>query len=168
MLAYLQYLVLGTSSHLFVFRCEGSHQARLSLLTACAQWVPRICTWTFGALTSSSQPVRRRWGHRQVGARRGLIAAYGLRQDRILMFGTSWSPHLHRTGLCVVVASQRAMDVMSTRSTPIPNYYASLKRWLPIMKAYEQRAPKYFATPPVQVSLQAEAIASLMLSTLFV
>lgn len=40
---------------------------------------------------------------------------------------------------------------MDARKTPIPAYYASLKRWLPIMQAYEQRTPKYFATPPVQL-----------------
>ena len=38
------------------------------------------------------------------------------------------------TGLCVVVASQRALAKLESRSTPIPAYYGSLKRWLPIMQ----------------------------------
>ncbi|GAX81461.1 hypothetical protein CEUSTIGMA_g8890.t1 [Chlamydomonas eustigma] len=54
-------------------------------------------------------------------------------------------------GLCVVIASQRALSVLDARSTSVPSYYANLKKWLPIMRAYEAKTPAYFATPPVQL-----------------
>ncbi|KAJ1734029.1 hypothetical protein LPJ61_001276 [Coemansia biformis] len=53
-------------------------------------------------------------------------------------------------GVSVVVASQRALRVVETRKTRVAAYYASWARWLPVMRAYEARAPKYFATPCVQ------------------
>ncbi|KAJ1943337.1 hypothetical protein GGF37_002696 [Kickxella alabastrina] len=53
-------------------------------------------------------------------------------------------------GISVVVASQRALATMSSRATPVPAYYVSWARWLPIMRSYEDRAVKYFATPCVQ------------------
>ncbi|OMH82577.1 Alanine-glyoxylate aminotransferase 1 [Zancudomyces culisetae] len=53
-------------------------------------------------------------------------------------------------GVAVTVASQRALQVVNNRSTPIPAYYVNWQRWLPIMEAYENKAPKYFATPCVQ------------------
>ena len=31
---------------------------------------------------------------------------------------------------------------MTERTTPVPNYYVDLNRWLPIMKAYEARKPR--------------------------
>ena len=45
-------------------------------------------------------------------------------------------------GLSIVVASERAMGVLNTRKAPLANYYASWRRWLPIMQAYERREPK--------------------------
>jgi len=54
-------------------------------------------------------------------------------------------------GLSVVLASQKAMKVFETRSKPVTAYYASWKRWLPIMKAYEGGSAAYFATPPVNL-----------------
>ncbi|KAJ2338750.1 hypothetical protein GGF43_006809, partial [Coemansia sp. RSA 2618] len=53
-------------------------------------------------------------------------------------------------GISVVVASQKALAVLDARATPVPAYYISWRRWLPIMKSYEERAAKYFATPCVQ------------------
>ncbi|KAJ1760769.1 hypothetical protein LPJ77_003702 [Coemansia sp. RSA 2523] len=53
-------------------------------------------------------------------------------------------------GISVVVASQKALGVLEARTTPVPAYYVNWKRWLPIMKSYEARAVKYFATPCVQ------------------
>ncbi|GFH23546.1 alanine-glyoxylate transaminase/(R)-3-amino-2-methylpropionate-pyruvate transaminase, partial [Haematococcus lacustris] len=41
--------------------------------------------------------------------------------------------------------------VFEARTAPINNYYASLRKWLPIMQAYEARRPSYFATPAVQL-----------------
>ncbi|KAG6836775.1 hypothetical protein H0H93_003553 [Arthromyces matolae] len=54
-------------------------------------------------------------------------------------------------GLSILVASQRAMKVYQTRASPITSYYASWKKWLPIMNAYETGTPAYFATPPVNL-----------------
>jgi alanine-glyoxylate transaminase/serine-glyoxylate transaminase/serine-pyruvate transaminase len=63
-------------------------------------------------------------------------------------------------GLALLVVSQKALEVFKNRKTPISNYYADFNNWLPIMKAYENRQPSYFGTPPVnliaalEVSLQ--------------
>jgi len=54
-------------------------------------------------------------------------------------------------GLSIVLASEKALKVFETRSTPIPSFYASWRRWLPIMSAYERGAAAYFATPPVNL-----------------
>ncbi|KAJ2061103.1 hypothetical protein GGI17_003283 [Coemansia sp. S146] len=53
-------------------------------------------------------------------------------------------------GISVVVVSQKALGVLSERKTPVPAYYVNWNRWLPIMRSYEDRAVKYFATPCVQ------------------
>ncbi|THH01050.1 hypothetical protein EW026_g1559 [Hermanssonia centrifuga] len=54
-------------------------------------------------------------------------------------------------GLSIVVASQKALKVLDNRITPVAAFYASWRRWLPIMKAYENGTPAYFATPPVNL-----------------
>ncbi|CAH7689249.1 soluble hydrogenase subunit [Phakopsora pachyrhizi] len=54
-------------------------------------------------------------------------------------------------GLCIVVTSARALKALENRKSPPGSYYASLKRWLPIMKAYQSGAPSYFATPPTNL-----------------
>ncbi|KAI0788790.1 PLP-dependent transferase [Abortiporus biennis] len=54
-------------------------------------------------------------------------------------------------GLSIVAASQKAIAVAASRKTPPGSYYASWKKWLPIMKAYESGNPAYFATPPVNL-----------------
>jgi alanine-glyoxylate transaminase/serine-glyoxylate transaminase/serine-pyruvate transaminase len=54
-------------------------------------------------------------------------------------------------GLSIVVVSEKALKVFETRSKPIAAFYASWKRWLPIMKGYEGGTPAYFATPPVNL-----------------
>ena len=54
-------------------------------------------------------------------------------------------------GLSLLLASPRAMNVFHEREGPETSYFASWKRWLPIMQAYESRKPMYFATPPVQL-----------------
>ncbi|KAJ1920456.1 hypothetical protein H4219_001293 [Mycoemilia scoparia] len=53
-------------------------------------------------------------------------------------------------GISVVVASQKALGVLKTRKTPVPAYYINWNRWLPVMQAYENLTPSYFATPCVQ------------------
>ncbi|KAF8884979.1 PLP-dependent transferase [Infundibulicybe gibba] len=54
-------------------------------------------------------------------------------------------------GLSILVASQKAMAVFNSRTSPVTSYYASWKKWLPIMKAYEGGTAAYFATPPVNL-----------------
>ncbi|KAF9445964.1 PLP-dependent transferase [Macrolepiota fuliginosa MF-IS2] len=54
-------------------------------------------------------------------------------------------------GLSILVASQRAIDVFKSRKSPPSSYYASWKKWLPIMNAYEAGTAAYFATPPVNL-----------------
>ncbi|ELU43646.1 cytoplasmic dynein intermediate chain [Rhizoctonia solani AG-1 IA] len=54
-------------------------------------------------------------------------------------------------GLSVVCASQRALNVLKGRKTPVSSYFANWNRWLPIMQAYEKGSPLYFATPPVNL-----------------
>lgn len=54
------------------------------------------------------------------------------------------------SGLSIFFASARALKVVETRKTPVGSYFASIPRWLPILKAYESGNPAYFATPAVQ------------------
>ncbi len=54
-------------------------------------------------------------------------------------------------GLCILVLSPLAMETLSKRQSRIPSYYGSLRHWLPIMRAYEERRPSYFATPNVNL-----------------
>ncbi|KAJ3206942.1 hypothetical protein HDU67_007844 [Dinochytrium kinnereticum] len=56
-------------------------------------------------------------------------------------------------GLAVMVVSQRALDIAMNRKAPAATYFASFKKWLPIMRKYEARQGSYFATPPVQLIL---------------
>lgn len=54
-------------------------------------------------------------------------------------------------GLALLVASQRAMQAFSARTSPVRGYYADWAKWLPIMQAYEARKPSYFGTPAVNL-----------------
>lgn len=54
-------------------------------------------------------------------------------------------------GLAVLVAGPRALDRFKARRTPVQNYYSDWSEWLPIMRAYEERKPSYFGTPPVNL-----------------
>lgn len=54
-------------------------------------------------------------------------------------------------GLSILVASKRALEVYKSRKSPPASYYASWKKWLPIMNAYESGTAAYFATPPVNL-----------------
>lgn len=42
--------------------------------------------------------------------------------------------------------TNHCVQVLENRKTPVSSYFASWKRWLPIMNAYEKGAPMYFAT----------------------
>jgi len=66
-------------------------------------------------------------------------------------------------GLAVGLFSQRAIDVFKQRTTPVPSYYSSLTNWLPILTAYEQRKPSYFATPNVNLVAAFNTSLSLLI-----
>lgn len=60
-------------------------------------------------------------------------------------------------GLALLMASEKAIQVLENRKTPVSNYYADWNNWLPIMKAYEARKPSYFGTPAVNLIVALEA-----------
>ncbi len=67
-------------------------------------------------------------------------------------------------GLALLVASQKAMEKWKNRKTPVLNYYADFNNWLPIMRAYQERKPSYFGTPPVNLILALEVSLKQILS----
>ncbi|RDA94883.1 hypothetical protein CP533_4308 [Ophiocordyceps camponoti-saundersi (nom. inval.)] len=54
-------------------------------------------------------------------------------------------------GLCISMFSGRAVAAVKARKTEAATYFASMKRWLPIMQNYEAKKPSYFATPSPQL-----------------
>jgi alanine-glyoxylate transaminase/serine-glyoxylate transaminase/serine-pyruvate transaminase len=56
-------------------------------------------------------------------------------------------------GLALVMASARALAARRAKKVPVASLYLDMLEWLPIMEAYERRAPQYFATPPVNLLL---------------
>lgn len=54
-------------------------------------------------------------------------------------------------GLSISMISQRALEHALDPSRKPRSYYASLKKWIPVMQAYEDQKPKYFATLSVQM-----------------
>lgn len=54
-------------------------------------------------------------------------------------------------GLSILMVSGRALKTLEERTTPPSSYYASLAKWLPVMRNYENMQPSYFATPPTQL-----------------
>lgn len=65
-------------------------------------------------------------------------------------------------GLALFVVSEKAMNVWKNRKNPVQNYYGSFTNWLPIMKAYEERKPSYFGTPPVNLIRALEVSLNLI------
>ena len=65
-------------------------------------------------------------------------------------------------GLALFVVSEKAMNVWQNRKNPVQNYYGSFTNWLPIMKAYEERKPSYFGTPPVNLIRALEVSLNLI------
>ena len=62
-------------------------------------------------------------------------------------------------GLALVMARPRAIEAFKARKTPVASYYADWGLWLPIMQAYMDRKPAYFATPAVNlVAALAESV----------
>jgi alanine-glyoxylate transaminase / serine-glyoxylate transaminase / serine-pyruvate transaminase len=54
-------------------------------------------------------------------------------------------------GLSIIMVSARALKAAEDREGKPITWYASLPRWLPIMRKYEAKEPSYFATPPTQI-----------------
>lgn len=54
-------------------------------------------------------------------------------------------------GLALVMARPRALEAFRARQTPVSSYYADWTLWLPVMQAYLDRKPAYFATPSVNL-----------------
>ncbi|PHH59675.1 hypothetical protein CDD81_2677 [Ophiocordyceps australis] len=54
-------------------------------------------------------------------------------------------------GLSISMFSGRAIDLVKNKKTEPMTYYASIKKWLPIMQNYEAKKPSYFATPSSQL-----------------
>jgi alanine-glyoxylate transaminase/serine-glyoxylate transaminase/serine-pyruvate transaminase len=55
-------------------------------------------------------------------------------------------------GLALLVAGERALAARDARKAP-PPLAQDWHAWLPVMKAYEERRPAYFATPPTNLIL---------------
>ncbi|KAK2593401.1 hypothetical protein QQS21_008889 [Conoideocrella luteorostrata] len=55
------------------------------------------------------------------------------------------------TGLSISMFSGRAIDTVKNRKTEPATYFASMKRWIPIMQNYEAKKPSYFSTPSPQL-----------------
>jgi len=66
-------------------------------------------------------------------------------------------------GLALLVASPKAMDAWRSRTTPVDNYFCDWGLWLPIMQAYEEGRPSYFATPAVNLIQGLEVSLEMML-----
>ncbi|HXO22169.1 MAG TPA: aminotransferase class V-fold PLP-dependent enzyme [Thermoanaerobaculia bacterium] len=56
-------------------------------------------------------------------------------------------------GLALLVASDRALAARAARRAGPPPQYLDWQEWLPIMRAYEERRPAYFSTPPTNLIL---------------
>jgi len=54
-------------------------------------------------------------------------------------------------GLSISMFSGRAIKTLESRKTPVSSYFASMNKWLPIMRNYENKKPSYFATPSPQL-----------------
>jgi alanine-glyoxylate transaminase/serine-glyoxylate transaminase/serine-pyruvate transaminase len=55
-------------------------------------------------------------------------------------------------GLALLVVSERALEARDARKAPV-SLSLDWKSWRPIMRAYEERKPAYFATPPTNLVL---------------
>lgn len=59
-------------------------------------------------------------------------------------------------GLALLMVSEKAMGFWKKRKTSVANYYSDWHNWLPVMRAYEERRPSYFGTPPVNLIMALE------------
>jgi len=54
-------------------------------------------------------------------------------------------------GLALLCFNQRALDTHAKLKQPVECFYTSIDNWMPIMEAYENNMPSYFATPAVNL-----------------
>lgn len=59
-------------------------------------------------------------------------------------------------GLALMVAGKRALAARAARKAGPPPLFLDWHSWLPIHRAYEQRTPSYFATPPTNLVMALE------------
>lgn len=59
-------------------------------------------------------------------------------------------------GLGLLVASPRALHVRETRRAPVGSMGLDWREWQPVMRAYEEKRPAYFATPATNLVLALE------------
>ena len=59
-------------------------------------------------------------------------------------------------GLALLVVSDQAMQARRQRKAPAPPMAFDFETWLPVMRAYEDGRPAYFATPPTNLILALE------------
>lgn len=59
-------------------------------------------------------------------------------------------------GLGLLVASARALHVRESRRAPVGSMGLDWKEWQPVMRAYEEKRPAYFATPATNLVLALE------------
>ncbi|HKI06419.1 MAG TPA: aminotransferase class V-fold PLP-dependent enzyme [Thermoanaerobaculia bacterium] len=59
-------------------------------------------------------------------------------------------------GLALMVAGERALAARAARKAAPPPLFLDWHSWLPIHRAYEQRAPSYFATPATTLVMALE------------
>jgi alanine-glyoxylate transaminase/serine-glyoxylate transaminase/serine-pyruvate transaminase len=54
-------------------------------------------------------------------------------------------------GLALLCFNQRALDAHAKLQQPVECFYTDINNWMPIMDAYENNMPSYFATPAVNL-----------------
>jgi alanine-glyoxylate transaminase/serine-glyoxylate transaminase/serine-pyruvate transaminase len=54
-------------------------------------------------------------------------------------------------GLAIIAFSQKALEIYQKRKEPVKSYFMDIGLWKPIMDAYLEGRPAYFATPPVNM-----------------
>lgn len=92
----------------------------------------------------------------------GVCAAAGERFDM-----DAWGADVYLTasqkalglppGLALLVASSRALAARKARRSTPPPLVLDWEQWLPIMRGYEEKTPKYFATPATGLIVALDA-----------
>jgi alanine-glyoxylate transaminase/serine-glyoxylate transaminase/serine-pyruvate transaminase len=65
----------------------------------------------------------------------------------------------------IMALSERAISKLKERKAAPTSYFADLNKWLPIMEAYEQGRPSYFATPAVSLIIALNVSLKQILKT---